>query len=164
MHETIRRYVKSCHVCSRTKASREKYHGLLKPLPVPDRRWAHISVDFVVELPASEGSENIMVVVDRLSKQRHLVSCPDMSAPAVGRLFLDNIWKHHGLPDSIISDRGGSSSLHSGTSSRNNYESRPDFQQPFTLKRTGRPRSQTAAWNNTYERTSITCRTTGVAS
>lgn len=107
MHETIRRYVKSCHVCSRTKASREKYHGLLKPLPVPDRRWAHISVDFVVELPASEGSENIMVVVDRLSKQRHLVSCPDMSAPAVGRLFLDNIWKHHGLPDSIISDRGG---------------------------------------------------------
>jgi hypothetical protein len=106
MHETVRRYVKSCHTCSRTKASREKYHGLLKPLPVPERRWADLSVDFIVDLPPSEGCENIMVVVDRLSKHRHVIGCHDISAPAVARLFLDNVWKHHGLPDTIVSDRG----------------------------------------------------------
>jgi hypothetical protein len=106
MHETIRRYVKSCHTCSRTKASREKYHGLLKPLPVPERRWSDISVDFIVDLPPSEGNTNIMVVVDRLSKYRHVIGCHDISAPTVARLFLDNVWKYHGLPNSIVSDRG----------------------------------------------------------
>jgi transposase InsO family protein len=106
MHNTIRRYVASCHTCRRAKTSRETYNGLLKPLPVPDRRWKDISVDFVVDLPASKGCTNIMVVVDRLSKMRHLIACPDMSAPAVAQLFLDHVWKLHGLPETIISDRG----------------------------------------------------------
>ena len=106
MHNTIRRYVASCHTCRRAKTSRETYNGLLKPLPVPDRRWKDISVDFVVDLPTSKGCTNIMVVVDRLSKMRHLIACPDMSAPAVAQLFLDHVWKLHGLPETIISDRG----------------------------------------------------------
>ena len=106
MHETVRRYVASCHICSRMKPSREKYQGLLKPLPVPERRWKHISVDFVTELPACQGRTNVMVITCRLSKMAHFVSCPDIEAPTVARLFLKHVWKHHGLPDSIISDRG----------------------------------------------------------
>lgn len=106
MFETIRRYVSSCHTCRRVKASREKYHGLLKPLPVPERRWQDISVDFVTELPESEGFTNVMVVVDRLSKYRYLIPCKGMEAPDVARMFLRHVWCNHGLPRSIISDRG----------------------------------------------------------
>jgi hypothetical protein len=106
MFETIRRYVACCHTCRRSKASREKYHGLLKPLPVPERRWKDISVDFVTELPESEGCTNIMVVVDRLTKYRHLIPCREITAAAVGRLFYRHVWVDHGLPETIISDRG----------------------------------------------------------
>ena len=106
MFETIRRYVACCHTCRRSKASREKYHGLLKPLPIPERRWQDISVDFVVDLPESEGFTNIMVVVDRLSKYRYLIPCSGMEAPDVARLFFRHVWTHHGLPLTIVSDRG----------------------------------------------------------
>ena len=87
MFETIRRFVSCCYTCRRAKASREKYHGLLKPLPVPERRWQHISVDFVVNLPESEGCTNIIVVVDRLSKYRYLIPYARIEASNVARLF-----------------------------------------------------------------------------
>jgi hypothetical protein len=106
MHETVRRYVSSCHVCSRAKSSRLKYQGLLKPLAVPERRWQDISVDFIVDLPISKGCRNIMVVVCRLSKMIHAIACDEITAPRVAELFLHYIWKLHGLPRTIISDRG----------------------------------------------------------
>ena len=106
MFETIRRYVSCCHTCRRSKASREKRHGLLKLLPIPELRWRDISVDFVVDLPESEGCTNIMVVVDRLTKYRHLIPCSSIRAPDVANLFYQHVWKLHGLPDTIVSDRG----------------------------------------------------------
>ncbi len=106
MYECVRRFVASCSTCRRAKPTRDGYNGLLKPLPTPERRWQDISVDFVVELPESGGYTNIMVVVDRLSKMRHLIPCSSIKAPDVARLFLHHVWKHHGLPDSIVSDRG----------------------------------------------------------
>ena len=75
-------------------------------MPVPERRWADISVDFVVDLPESEGYKNVMVVVDRLSKYRYLIPCSKMEAPDVARMFLRHVWCNHGLPDTIVSDRG----------------------------------------------------------
>jgi hypothetical protein len=106
MYDTVRKYVASCHTCHRSKTSREAYNGLLKPLPVPERRWKHISVDFIVELPSSEENTNMMVVVDRLTKQVHIIPCSKITALAVARLFLTHVWKLHGLPDTIVSDRG----------------------------------------------------------
>ena len=106
MFDSVRRYVTCCHVCRRSKANREKYHGLLKPLPIPDRRWQHISMDFVVDLPLSEGCSNILVVVDRLTKYRVLIPCSVMTAPEVAKLFLRHVWVHYGLPETIVSDRG----------------------------------------------------------
>ena len=49
---------------------------------------------------------NIIVVIDRLSKIRYLIACPNILAPAVTRLFLDYIWKLHRLPKMIVSNRG----------------------------------------------------------
>jgi hypothetical protein len=106
MYEHVRRFVAACHTCSRSKAWRTTYSGVLKPLPVPARRWKDISVDFVVELPESQGCTNIMVVVDRLTKMRHFTACPNITAPSIARQFLNDVWKLHGLPDTIVSDRG----------------------------------------------------------
>ena len=64
-------------------------------------------MDFVTGLPWSNGNDAIWVVVDRLTKMRHLVPCrTTIDAPSLADLFLDNIWKPHGLPLTIISDRG----------------------------------------------------------
>ncbi|TKA54567.1 hypothetical protein B0A49_13613 [Cryomyces minteri] len=59
MNQTVTRYVRNCHVCARSKASRQPYQGLLRPLPVPEHRWKDISMDFVVGLPTSEGCDSI---------------------------------------------------------------------------------------------------------
>jgi len=64
-------------------------------------------MDFVTGLPWSNSNDAISLVVDRLTKMRHLVPYrTSINAPSLADLFLDNIWKHNGLPQTIISDRG----------------------------------------------------------
>ena len=107
---TVKQFTRNCHICRRTKTSTEQYHGALKTLPVADRRWRHLSLDFIVGLPPSDLNgqrcENILVVVDRLTKMAHVIPCGDMSADATAFLFYQHIWRLHGLPDTIVSDRG----------------------------------------------------------
>ena len=59
------------------------YYGLLKPLPTLDRRYKDILINFIINLPISKGCINIIVVVDQLSKIRHLITYPNILAPAV---------------------------------------------------------------------------------
>lgn len=107
MLEYISRYTNNCHTCKRITPSRLKYQGLLKQLPVPERRWRDLSVDFVGPLPKSEGYDCIMVVCCRLTKARHFVPChTSIDAAGTANLFYKHIWKHHGFPESIVSDRG----------------------------------------------------------
>jgi transposase InsO family protein len=64
-------------------------------------------MDFVTGLPESEGYDAIMVVVDRLTKMRHLLPCnTTVNSEDVAQLYLRNIWKLHGLPTHLTSDRG----------------------------------------------------------
>jgi hypothetical protein len=79
----------------------------LKPLPVPLQRWKDLSIDFIGPIkPTARGFNAIMVVVDRLSKDQHFTPCnTSMGAYDLGRLFVRDVWKLHGLPNSIISDR-----------------------------------------------------------
>ena len=66
----------------------------------------HLTVDFITKLPVVAGKDAILVVCDRLSKMAHFVAMMEgMSAEGLARLFRDNIWKLHGLPESIVSDR-----------------------------------------------------------
>ena len=77
------------------------------PNSIPEKAWTHISADFITKLPLAQGYNAILVVVDRLTKMAHFVPTTERtSAEGLARLFRDNIWKLHGLPDSIISDRG----------------------------------------------------------
>ncbi|GKC95235.1 retrotransposon-related protein [Tanacetum coccineum] len=82
------------------------YPGLLQPLPIPQQIWQDVSMDFIDGLPVSNGKTVIMVVVDRLSKYAHFVSMAHpYTAVQVAGLFLDNIYKLHCLPKTIVSDR-----------------------------------------------------------
>jgi len=63
-------------------------------------------MDFIVELPQSAGHDSIMVVVDSITKHTHFVSTVTIiSATGAAHLFLNHVWKHHGLPWKVVSDR-----------------------------------------------------------
>lgn len=107
MSTFVRRWVRNCYICRRTKSFRVGHQGHLQPLPVPQRAWLDVSMDFVVGLPESEGFDAIWVVVDRLTKMRHYVPCHSTDgSEELARLFVKYIARYHGLPETIVSDRG----------------------------------------------------------
>ena len=80
--------------------------GKLMPNLIPEKPWAYISADFITKLPLAQGYSSILVVVDWLTKMVHFVPTTEKtSAEGLAKLFRDNVWKLHGLPKSIISDR-----------------------------------------------------------
>ncbi len=96
----VYKFVQFCESCQRVKASRQKAGGLLRPLSTPDRRWAVISMDFVVQLPLTDHGRNVVLVfVDELTKMAHFVptigSCDSAEA---ANLFLTHVFRLHGLP------------------------------------------------------------------
>jgi RNase H-like domain found in reverse transcriptase/Reverse transcriptase (RNA-dependent DNA polymerase)/Integrase zinc binding domain/Chromo (CHRromatin Organisation MOdifier) domain/Integrase core domain/Retroviral aspartyl protease len=107
MRHYIDKYVKGCDKCQRTKTFPAKPFGKLTPNEIPTRPWQIVSVDLIVGLPESQGYDSIMVVVDRFSKMIRLAPCTQkITSMGVARLFRDNVWRSHGLPEKIISDRG----------------------------------------------------------
>src|SRR5512147_818026 len=107
MYQDVDRYVQNCHICQRSRTSRHAPYGILRPLPIPQAPWQDISMDYVTGLPWSNGSNTILVVMDRLTKQRHLIPTRDTSnAEDLAIVYVKNVAKLHGLPKTIISDRG----------------------------------------------------------
>ncbi|KAI1676228.1 reverse transcriptase [Pyrenophora tritici-repentis] len=107
MLEYVERWIQNCHSCKRSNASREAKQGVLRPLPIPAQAWQDVSMDFITYLPESQGYDAILVVVDRLTKMRHFIACHGTcDAEEVSRLFTKHVWKIHGLPKTIVSDRG----------------------------------------------------------
>ena len=107
IHEDVASFVKSCETCARNKFNRHRRYGLLQPLETPDKPWNSIEIDFLCGLPPSKGYTVIMVVVDRFSKMIHLIpfkQIPD--AKQTAKAFMENIFRLHGLPKDIITDRG----------------------------------------------------------
>jgi transposase InsO family protein len=81
--------------------------GKLRPLELPNIPWAEVTADFTTDLPLSNGFDSILVVVDRFSKEVEFIPCnKTTTALDTARLYLHNVWKNHGLPSSIVSDRG----------------------------------------------------------
>ena len=64
----VRRFVQNCHLCGSNKVWREWKHSLLKPLLILEQKWREISIDFIIELPLSEGCKNLAVITDQLGK------------------------------------------------------------------------------------------------
>lgn len=103
----VRAYVSTCEACQRNKPSNRRPAGLLQPLPIPDKRWDSVSINFMINLPKTKsGFDAILVFVDRLSKRIHIVPThTNVTAPQTARLFFDHVFRHHGLPLEIVSDR-----------------------------------------------------------
>ena len=96
--------MEGCNLCQRMKNRTEELAGKLKLSEVPQKTWTHLIVDFITKLPVVVGKDAVLVVCDRLSKMTHFVAT--MLAEGLARLFRDNVWKLHGLPESVVSDRG----------------------------------------------------------
>ena len=107
MIHTVTEYVKSCDTCQRTKASNQRPPGLLQPIPLPATNWEQVTMDFITQLPTSSaGNDAIFVCVDRLSKMVHFAATKtNAAAPEIANLFMNTIFRLHGLPKVIISDR-----------------------------------------------------------
>ena len=105
--EDVTKFVNSCETCSRNKINRHRKYGELQPLETPDRPWKSIEIDFLCGLPDSKGYTVIMVVVDRFSKMIHLIPFKQIpNASQTAKAFLQYIYRLHGLPYDIYTDRG----------------------------------------------------------
>uniref|UniRef100_A0A3B3BMY4 Gypsy retrotransposon integrase-like protein 1 n=1 Tax=Oryzias melastigma TaxID=30732 RepID=A0A3B3BMY4_ORYME len=103
----VAQHVTQCSTCQRTKTPRRRPAGLLQPLPIPNRPWSHIAVDFVTDLPQSQGNTVILTVVDRFSKACRLIPLPKLpSAMETAEHLLHHVFRFYGLPEDIVSDRG----------------------------------------------------------
>ena len=103
----IGRYVKEYDLCQRMKNRTEEPAGKLKLSEVPQKTWTHLIVDFITKLLVVAGKDAVLVVCDRLSKMTHFVATMEGTlAEGLARLFRDNVWKLHGLPESVVLDRG----------------------------------------------------------
>ena len=107
MAEDVATFERACDDCQRNKPPHQPPPGFLQPLPYPDQPWESISMDLVTDLPkTTAGYDANAVFVDRFTKMLHFVPTTKTgTAPALAAIFIDNIFKHHGLPSSIISDR-----------------------------------------------------------
>jgi len=107
MGDEIRTFVRNCDSCSSNKAWRTRRQGFLKPLPIPDRVWSEISIDFVTDLPESKGCTTMVVITDRLSKGVIAGGLQNLTVEALVEWFLWAYYPYHFLPTAIVSDRGG---------------------------------------------------------
>ncbi|KAL0151631.1 hypothetical protein M9458_053032, partial [Cirrhinus mrigala] len=106
MHQDTIRYVQSCSVCAKSNTPRQLPTGKLVPLPIPERPWSHLGVDFVTDLPESEGNTCVLVV-DRFSKACKLVPLRGLpTAMETAEHLFHQVFRHYGLPEEIVSDRG----------------------------------------------------------
>lgn len=114
LFKDVKHYVLTCASCQRHKASNQKPAGLMQPLPVPQAPWESVSMDFITGLPPSESANSppggynaILVFVDRLSKMTHLAPTTErVTAEETAQLFMEQVFKHHGAPKSVVTDRG----------------------------------------------------------
>ena len=110
MTKKIEEYCAACLLCDKTKRPRTAPTGFLKPLPIPLTPWHDISVDYITPLPPCKRSgrtyNHVAVVVDRLTKMRHFLATEGLSVDELVDRFVERVYTLHGLPSTIVSDRG----------------------------------------------------------
>ena len=127
LRETGKLYVKNCDICQRSKVVRHTPYGMLQYNEVPDQPWKSMAMDFITELPISEGYDTILVVIDRLTKMCHFIPCKkNLDARQFATLFLEEIMGHQAYPET--SSQIGEAYLRRtyGRKLRKNSESKED--------------------------------------
>jgi hypothetical protein len=107
--QSMKRYIRNCHICKRFKAIRDKYSDLLNLLFISDRSRTNITMNFVIELFESKNFNVILIMINRLTKMHHYISCitteKSTSAEKTARLLINQVWKLHELSSIIVSNR-----------------------------------------------------------
>ncbi|KAI2660465.1 Transposon Tf2-6 polyprotein [Labeo rohita] len=100
-------FISRCAVCNISKVPHRLPAGLLQPLPVPQRPWSHIAIDFVTDLPPSNGYTTILSIIDRFSKACRFIPLTKLpTAMETAELLCNCVFRLYGLPEDIVSDRG----------------------------------------------------------
>ena len=100
-------YVAGCQRCQLAKADRHSKAKKLLQMPTEVRPWEEIAMDFVGELPESDGWNAILVITDRFTKmQRYIPAKTTCTAEDSANVYITDVWRHYRLPRSVISDQG----------------------------------------------------------
>ena len=107
MNEQIIDFVRSCPECQKNKTARHQPYSLSSPLELPYAPWQTIAMDFVTELPVSEESDQLWMVIDRFTKMAHFLPLKQEGKMAadLAIIFTREVWRFHGLPTDIVLDR-----------------------------------------------------------
>lgn len=107
MSTTIHDYCRSCDGCQHSKASNHRPPGLLMPIPAPEEPWSTVTMDFITSMPRTpRGFDAVCAFVDKTTRRMHWAPLKGTaSAPDVAKLFFDTVFRLHGLPRVILSDR-----------------------------------------------------------
>jgi hypothetical protein len=101
----VQKYIKSCTNCSWAKVQQHKPYGPLRPLPVPEQPWTSIQMDYIKELPESEGYTAILIIVDQMTKGAIFIECHDtINTAELAQLFVMHVFLKHGVPLHITSN------------------------------------------------------------
>ena len=107
LKEDIKKYMQGCFKCQQNKVEHQKKAGELHPLEIPEGPWQEISIDIVEPLPKSNGMDAIVVIVDWFTKMIRLkATTMNISSEEIAKIYRDEIWKLHGIPRKILSNRG----------------------------------------------------------
>jgi hypothetical protein len=106
MSRQIKAYTDTCDICQKSKPRRHAPAGLLQPIPIPTQPFEVVTMDFIPELPESNGYDNILVIVDKLTKYALFIpTTTRLTEVGAAQLFFDNVITHYGIPHQVITDR-----------------------------------------------------------
>jgi len=98
--------MQGCFKYQQNKVQHMKKVGELHPLKTPEESWQEISIDIIRPLPKSDGKDTIVVIVDRFTKMIRLkATTTSVSSEEIAKIYWDKIWKLHGIPQIVLSDR-----------------------------------------------------------
>ncbi len=107
LHSDVTWFVQRCDICNISKSPHHRPAGLLQPLPIPQRPWSHIAINFVTDLSNSNHFTTILTVIDRFSKACRLIPLTKLpTAFETAEALIQQVFRFYGLPEDIVSDRG----------------------------------------------------------
>jgi hypothetical protein len=109
MIRDVKQFIRNCHTCKRAKTIKNKYNELLNSLSISNRSWIDIILDFVIELSDSRDYNAVLMIIDRLNKMHHYISCTtnenETTTEKTTKLLIQHVWKLHELLITMIFDR-----------------------------------------------------------
>jgi len=112
LKENIKKYIQGCFKCQQKKVQHQRKAGELHSLEIPKGPWQEISINIIGPLPKSNGIDTIVVIVDQFTKMIRLkTTTMNISSEGIAKIYRDKIWKLHGIPRKILSNRGSQFTL-----------------------------------------------------